>query len=161
VLLGGLKRGPGLDESGLGSVEIAARDGSLSEKLLAAGDDALVEVEISFGLSEVELGLLVVLGNLGFDGGLVGGVGGIEGTLVVSDGGGEVAVLESSEELAGFDVGTALDVELFDGGSDLRRDGGFGDGGEDGVGGDVFGDGLDLGGCGLDGDGGLLGGFFL
>ena len=92
---------------------------------------------------------------------MVGGVGGVEGALVVGDGGGEVAVLEGGEELAGFYVGAALDVELFDRGGDFRRDGGFGDGGEDGVGDDVLGDGLDLGGCGLDGDGGLLGGFFL
>src|ERR1700691_4083588 len=125
VLLGCLKRGLGLDEGGLRGIEVASRDGSLSEELFAAGDDALVEVEISFGLGEVELGLLVVLGNLGFDGGLVGGVSGVEGALVVSDGGGEVAVLGGGGELAGFYVCAALDVELLDGGGDLRRDGGF------------------------------------
>jgi len=160
MLLGGFEGGLSLDEGGLGGIEVAARDGSLGEELFAAGDDALVEVEIRFGLSQVELGFLVILRNLGLDLGLVGGIGGVEGALIVSNGSGEVAVLESSEELACFYVGTALDVELFDRGGDLRRDGGFGNGGEDGVGGDVFGEGLDLGGCGLDGDGGGLGSFF-
>ena len=106
--------GLGLDERGLGGVEVAAGDGALGEELLAVVDDALVEVEIGFGLGEVELGFLVVLGNLGFDGGLVGGVGGVEGALVVGDGGGEVAVFEGGEELACFHVGAALDVELFE-----------------------------------------------
>jgi len=36
------------------------------------------------------------------DGGLVSGVGGVEGALVVGDGGGEVAVLEGGEEFAAF-----------------------------------------------------------
>ena len=63
MLFGGVVRGLGLDERGLGGVEVAAGDGSLGEELFAAGDDALGEVEIGFGLGEVELGFLVVLGT--------------------------------------------------------------------------------------------------
>ncbi len=156
AVIGGL----GLNERGLGSVEVAAGDGSLGEELLAVVDDALVQVEIGFGLGEVELSFLVILGNLGFDGGLVGGVGSVEGALVVGDGGGEVAVFKGGEELAGFHMRAALDVKLFNRGGDFGRDGGLGDGGEDRVGEGVLGDGLDLGGGGLDGDCGGLGGFF-
>jgi hypothetical protein len=60
---GGVVGGLGLDEGSLGGVEVAAGDGSLSEELFAAGDDALVEVEISLGLGEVELGFLIILGD--------------------------------------------------------------------------------------------------
>ena len=161
VLFGGVVGGLSLDERGLGGVEVAAGDGSLGKELFAAGDDALVEVEIGFGLGKVELSFLVVLGNLGFNSGLVGGVGGVEGALVIGDGGGQVAVFEGGEEFTRFYMRAALDVELFDRSGDFRRDGGFGDGGEDGIGDDVLGEGLDLGGRGLNGDGGWLGGFFL
>jgi hypothetical protein len=77
-----------------------------------------------------------------------------------SDGGFEVAVLEGGEELARLHMRAALDVELFHRGGDFWRDGGFGDGREDGVSDGVLGDGLDLGGRGLNGDGGWLGSFF-
>ena len=57
MLCGGVVGGLGLHQCGLRGVEIAAGNGALGEELLAAVDDALVEVEIGLGLGEVEFGL--------------------------------------------------------------------------------------------------------
>ncbi len=118
----------------------------------ARGDDGLGEVEVRFGLREVEVGLGVVLGDGGFGGSVVGGLGSGVGALVVHDGGGEVTVFERGEELAGFDVGSALHVELFDRGGDLGGDRRLRERGEGGVGGDLLADASLLGMGGLDVD---------
>jgi hypothetical protein len=61
---------------------------------------------------------------------------------------------------AGFYARSALDVELAHGRADFGRDGGLGEGGENGVGDDVLGDGALLGVLGLHGDLNLGSGFF-
>ena len=160
MLFGRVERSLGLDERRLRGVQIAPGDGSLSEELLAAGDDALVEVKISFGLGEIELGFLIFLWNLCFDGGLVGSVGRVESPLIVGDRSLEVTILEGGEKLAGSHMRSALHVEFFNRSRNFGRDGGLSDRRENGIGGDVLGDGLELRGCGLDSDRGGRGLFF-
>ena len=148
----GVVGGLGLHQGGLGGVEIAPGDGAFREKLLAAVDDALVQIEIGLGLREIEVGFLHILGNLRLGGGRIGGLGGLVGTLVVERCRGQVGVLERGEQLALFHLRSALHIELVHRRADLGCDGRLRQRGENGVDGYVLGHGPLLGVLGLHGD---------
>src|SRR5271170_2268152 len=100
--------GLGLNKSGLGGVEIPTGDGSLREELSAGVYDALVEVEIRLGLSEIVLSFREVFRNLCLSGGFEDGLSGGIGALVVQGCGGKIAIFEGHEEFAGFHSRAAL-----------------------------------------------------
>ena len=135
-VVGGLR----LHQRGLGGVEIAARNRSLREELLAAVDDALVQIEVGLGLGEVGLRLGKIFRDLRACLGCIGALRGGVGALVVERGGLQVAVFERDQQLAGLHVRAALDVELLYRRGDLWRDGGLRQRRQHGVGGDLFGD---------------------
>ncbi len=140
VLGGGVVGGLRLHQRGLRGIEVPARDGALGEELLAALDDALVQVKIGLGLGKVEFRPLHIFGNLRLGGRGIRGFGGHEGALVVLGGSREVGIFERGQQLAFLHFGAALHIELAHRGGDLGLDGGLRQRREDGVGHDVLGD---------------------
>ena len=101
-----------LHQRGLGRVQIAARNGALGKELLAALHNALVQVEIGFGLRHVQFGLLRILGHLRLGGRGKSSLSRHVGALVILRRGGQVVVLKCRQQLAFLHARAALDVEL-------------------------------------------------
>ena len=150
----------GLNERCGGCIEVASRDGALGEEGFAGVVDALLQIQIGFGLGDVLLGLLVVLGHRCLGCGCEGGLRLFVGALVVELSRCQVAVFEHCEELTGFHLRAALHVKLVDRSGDLGRDGGLRQRRQHGIRGDFLGQGLFGDGDGLDADLGC-GSFFL
>ena len=160
VLGGDVVGGLGLNERCGGGIEVASWDGTLREEAFARVVDALLQVEVGFGLGDVLFGLLVVLRHRCLGCGCKGGLRLFVGAFVIELRCSEVAVFEDGEKLAGFHLRAALDVELVDRCGDLGRDGGLCERRQDSVCGDFLGQGLFGDGDGFDADLGC-GSFFL
>jgi len=127
------------------SIEIAAGDGALGKELLAALDDAQIQVKIRFGLRQIGLGLERIFRHLRLGRCIVGCFGGHVGSLVVHCRRGQIVVFEGGEELAGFDAGSALNEKFAHRRADFRLNGSLRKRRQHSIGGDVLGDGALLG----------------
>src|SRR5579862_9230065 len=98
MLGGGVICGLCLHQGGLGGIEVAPGNSAIGKELLAAVDDALVQIEIGLGLGEIQLGFLRVLGNLRLGGGGVGCLRSHVRARVIERGGGEVGVFKRDQQ---------------------------------------------------------------
>ena len=133
VFGGNVVGGLSLNERCGGGVEVASRDGALREEDLAGVVDALLQVQIGFGLGDVLFGLLVVLRDRCFGCGCKSGLRLFVGALVVELCCGQITVLKDCEKLTGFHLRAALHVKLVDRGGDFRRDGSLCERRQDGI----------------------------
>ena len=140
VLRRGVVSGLGLHQCGLRSVQIAAGNRTFGEELLAAVDDAVVEVKIGLGLGVIQFCLLRIFRNLRPGRCCIGCLRGFVGAFIVLCRADEIGILEHREELAFFHPGSALDQKSFYGRADFGCDGGLREGSKNSVGGDVVGD---------------------
>ena len=110
-----------LSQSDSGLIEVLARKRALRVEILTAVVKLLFSFERYLRCLRITLRLLDLFRQSGGGRDRIRGLRLIVCSLIVLSGGGQVAILQRSEQLSGMNLAAAIDIERFDRRADLRN----------------------------------------